>query len=89
MEALGDARFYRLSHIVQPILYFARLFSDRIEWAWVTRRIAPRGAPELVLEAQVVACGPSYLRHIDVRIIQTCWLLSRHVEEKHSRPKKL
>ena len=66
MEYLGKVRFEGLPRIVQPIFYLARLFSDRIEWAGVTCRIRPRRASELILEAQVVARGPPYLRHIDV-----------------------
>ena len=68
MEYLGNVRFYGLPRIVQPILYLARLFSDRVERTRVTCRIGPRRASELILEAQVVACGPSYLRHTDVWI---------------------
>lgn len=66
MEYLGNVRFYGLPGIVQPILYLAGLFSDRIERARVTRRIGPRRASELILETQVVARSPSYLRHTDV-----------------------
>jgi hypothetical protein len=61
-----DARFYRLACSVQPILYLARLFSDCIKRAWIARRITPRGAPKLILEAQVVPCRASYLCHIDI-----------------------
>lgn len=68
MEYLGNLRFDGLPRTVQPILYLARLFSDRVKWAGVTRRISPRRASELILEAQVVARGPSYLRHMDVRM---------------------
>lgn len=85
MNVLSDSRFDRLSRSVQPIFYLARLFPYRIEWAWVTRCIAHRGAPELVLQAQVVPCGPSYLRHIGLAVIQPCLMRSRHVGGKGTR----
>lgn len=57
------SRFQGLSHGIQPVFDLACLFSDLVQRTGITRGIGTSLRAELVVQAQVIACGSSYLRH--------------------------
>jgi hypothetical protein len=60
-----DSRFQWLAEGIQPILNLACLFSDLVERTRVVCGIVAALRSKLVVQAQVVACGATYLRHLD------------------------
>lgn len=57
------SRFQRLPHGVQPVFDLARLFPDLVQRTGIARGIGTSLRAKLVVQAQVVACGSSYLGH--------------------------
>ena len=67
---LVNIRLYRIGGCVQVLFNLARLLSNLLQRARIVRSIIPaRPSSKSILRAQIIACGPSDLRHDYVLIL--------------------